>query len=497
MAKIEQYNYQTEAAGPVEGQRETAETTGYVGKAIETLGDTGTAANSMIMQRKAQAEVSDVAAKAARTMGDLTVALRKGAQNPGDNPQEFAQNFLQNAQDQISDIGSDASTRQGHNLATKLQARIQQHIEIQANSLQANINGAQAGNNFTATANGLTDQAFNDPSVASMEAAKDAGAMSIDAIAEQYGVNEKQKQQWLTDLSKKITTAAVKGAINQDPDEALNRLNSGVYDADINGLDKASLVNEANAAIKARDVTADHIDKTADRAKKQADEAYFKQATLNFDNWTDSDTKKAQQTLPPTGPNSFRQLMDVLKNSKEQSDPVTVNDVTRRIALPDGDPNQINTASQIREFQASGKLNITDANRMAAQLDKGTDAKLRNTLLSTLTKQATAQLMPMGLNRLDAKGNQMLAGVLANIHAQLDGKPSGAQIKMLTPNDPSYIGDTLKTLHRDPVQDAKEQFAASKAAASQPQPVERMVKKDGKDVSALFDPQTKKFLRYK
>jgi hypothetical protein len=123
MARIQEYQGQTEVGGPQRTREAKESDTGNIGDAFHSLGETISKTADKFQERIAEAEVSDLTAKMAQRHADITQGLDEALAQPGaeDDP-DFASKFMEKYDAQMSDLTNSAKSPQAARYMEKANA---------------------------------------------------------------------------------------------------------------------------------------------------------------------------------------------------------------------------------------------------------------------------------------------------------------------------------------------------------------------------------------
>ncbi len=461
MPQIKQYEQQIAPSGAQSMQRASAEDFGSgVAQATSGLGDAVTKIGNQVDERLAQDDVSKVDANVAAAQNRLGLKyqddLQKGTLNHDD--------FMEGVNDEMDAIGQTIKTRAGQLRFNQMQASTQLKFSQEAQHGQAQIAGDRAVDDVTQASNDRASFVYNNP--ARFQQLLADQNQSIDDKVALHGLPASEAPKLKRMLMDGLASNAVRGLAKQDPDEAARQLSDGNWDpylsenarqrldTDVKQQKQATLQDQARAQKLAQD---------AATATQEATVSGFLQKMHGAGPGVSSnDVLYALQTNKidsSTAEHMWKALDSENNDKKLRSDPGVMNDLTRKLSLPDGDPNKITDSAEITKHLGRD-ISIPDGNLLMGLLaekhtpqgdaDYKSEQNARGEVRSQLIKN---ELLP------DPKGLSINTDVQSQmsqyaLEAAKNGK-SKFQIWSKTigygenakPN-PDYVGNHVAVPHR-------------------------------------------------
>lgn len=332
-----------------QGAAQIAGALGEVGEALEQR-------KALEKQRRAQEEISQLNVGIAKLRADTTVALNKAGREGDPNDPNFAENFRNNViAPQLADLGQFATTDEAKRHFATLGAGFSGDFLIRTEGVQQANREQAAAQNHEVFLNQLGDSVVNDP--ASFEATRISGDIAIDGLA----VSQLDKRALKTNKDTRLALLAASGLIEQDPQNAKERIDAGEFSEFISGEEKQRLIDQADRAIKARIAEAEAARKKASDARLNG---LISQA-INLDGSTNTEDLSALDGQIFNNPNftpeekraAFRFTAQLRKQENEGSSAgdAVYEGLLQRSVLSRGDPNKT-TIQELTVAMGDGDL---------------------------------------------------------------------------------------------------------------------------------------------
>ncbi len=271
MPRIQTYGEsQVRGQGPVGQRRAVAEDFGggaFAGDLGQVVGDYA----NVLAQRQDQAEVSDLNAKMAQASADWSVKLNEtlATAQPGDTT--IAEKFLDEFDAYAGKLSEGLNTNAGQRYLQGAVADMRGQLQVQVANGQAKLVGLKARQDYE-TAIGVSANALiNDPT--GFDAAMRRQSMALAVAVESGTISPVVAADLERSSASALGAAAVHGAINRDPREALAALTAGEWDSVINPDQKLALMSHAEVEVR-------RLETEARQRQAEAQAAYLE----DFDN---------------------------------------------------------------------------------------------------------------------------------------------------------------------------------------------------------------------
>lgn len=410
---------------------------GEMGRVVQTLGNQVAAFGDAVYKRKEQEELSDLNAKFADAREQWTQEVQDRTQDGTIDTKKMDEKYQQF----VGKMNTDISTSAGKNYFEKQSARLRGHVLSTSMRAQAHVAGANAENDWR-KALGSNSSAVNtdptqfkdvyDSTVESIDAQVDSGALPA-------SVAEKFKRLTGADLAQN----AVRGWARLSPDIAQKKLDAGEFDEYITGDTKEELYNKIHAQRLANTADAARVTKVDEQARKLKVESWRSEHLEALENHSLS----ANEVMDAPALNySEKVRMIGMINANARRDtitkPVKYNEYSRRIALPDGDPNKILDSAPLEDAVARGDITVGDFRKLDSFRKKTLGGSTMADNRSRLLKMAYGVLVKkdsLGLQDPDGEYNMMqYTNALHEKEEEFrkEKKPMGS---LYLPNSPDYF----------------------------------------------------------
>lgn len=193
-------------------------------------------------------EVTDVQARLAKARADWTLNLQDRAQKatPGDST--FAETFNKDFGDYLNKMGDGIYTRAGQQAFQREASTLAAHFVEKAGAFQIQSAATKAKQDFTNTLNDSRVAVVNDPT--QLNSVRDSIINALRDPTSMYGkMNAHDRQALEEQARRELSLSAVQATIMQNPNVALNQLEQGVFDNDIDADVKVGLMKESKVRI--------------------------------------------------------------------------------------------------------------------------------------------------------------------------------------------------------------------------------------------------------
>lgn len=491
MPRIQQYMSDESASGPQEAMSPNIELSSSIGRGVQDIGRNLAESSEKIYTRQAQIEqgqaVGDVSQQRVDDLQNQQEAVANGT---WDND-KYKQNFQQWQQDNLDNYETNA----GKNTFLRQSNRLLGAILTRGNraSQMIAVNNAQAqyqGNvDNLATATRLAPDTFMDNLHAAYEQSADLPAAAkphADTHAEQTLARE-----------------AVLGTANTDPKAALSMLQNKEFASYLDPKEMDSLYSKVKTAQNYQDGDRER----ADNLKKKADAATMNKYLSNNLDDVASGKMTPQQILlnAPNGVDFETRLAFAQKAKQAQSlvqttSPAVMRSVQDRMLLPKDDPNAIVDVSQLVKQTDLAPNDIVKLQNWYFKTPQGASEKQNE---KNMMSDIKGKLKVNGIPDQDYESR--VVNAMADYQdAKKKMIDNGENPVQLTdPHSKFYFPlnvrptSALQIMQQQAATMRGDQTGGKTIVHSTPgviPPLERQMQ-DGR--TALFDPNTKKFLKYK
>ena len=430
MPRIEDYNTQVGAQGPVGGLDPRVEAAGAIGRAVSSLGAQVNSSEDLLYRRKEQQETSDTYAFISDQREQYNQKIQQGLQDGSLNVDKIKSDF----QDTVNDYSQNISTGGGQNYLQRQAARLQGTITQKAITGQAQQDGIIAVQNLTRAMNSNANTLGNDPTQLQdvVDASREHTQSQVDAGTIKPGQAEKLNNAFEEEYAK----SAILGFAQRDPKDAKARLDNGDFDQYF-GMDpetKRKMYSEVNRVGFAKEIDNKRSDQ-AEEDERQAKAEAWKQdnASKIFGGQMSAQEVYNQKDLLSWA--DQKEVMGLIKaGSKEEykSDPKVFNDLTRRLYLQDGDPQKITDMTQLAPFIGNG-IAPHEAFSLTSQIAKTPEARAAQANRKAFFDYAKDQIVRKDsmTGMADPQGQASLARLMVDVQA----KESDYRKQNLSPAD--------------------------------------------------------------
>jgi len=353
---------------PSDGAQSIAAGLQSIGKGIADGGAAYEAVQKANAQQdvgQAQTKLSNVYAKYANDWSD-TIA------KADPNDQNVAKNFIQKFDDETSDLDSDIKTPEGQSFYDQNLSKLRSKLQDTAINGQSELHRVATMQNYTTSLDSSASALINDPT--SFDAVKQLHDSALDQFVNSGALDRESALKLQTSGDTHLAQSAVRGWIQNSPEDAKALLDNGEYDKYLSGQMKHQLYGEVQSMENVKRVKQMQVQSDQDRAKRLAAESdYTKMLDLSTQNKLGvDDVLQSSMTGPQkrTFINSIQRGMQA-PNSLV-TDPDKFHDLFNRITnVPDNDPTKITDPSQLDAEFNNGGLSYADLNHLRTELSAG------------------------------------------------------------------------------------------------------------------------------
>lgn len=406
---------------------------------------------------EAQMEISHGAAALAQMNDGLVQGWNAAAKNADPNDTSISQQFRDTVLEPgLENWAGQFQTKAGQAWAQNQAMQVRQHMyEKQAADMSYRA-GLAATTNLEQTANSLANTARTDPSHLdqSLGLVDNTVSALVDNMPNLSADNAaKMKTQLAQAYKTKITTAAIRGMAESNPEATLTALTSGKYAEYLDPSDQQTLTTYAHQQIKAKEQDAKHAqvdaDRQADLASDTQRNGYMQRLVVGKDGGYQIPPGFAKAVMmdPKLNTSDRSSLMalsqryaDVGAEQKaahpKEDDPATY----QRYAQIMGSPDQTPDPREVMKDYSEGKLTtstfkkLTDA---AYDQDPATGAnKYDRSLVSAGIARASAQISGGNVGFMSPAETAASKKFALDIRQQL---ATGDAKDLLNPKSPNYV----------------------------------------------------------
>jgi hypothetical protein len=468
MARIKEYNLQTNAAGPERKPEATQADTGNIGAAIANLGGQIGDAATLLDRRQGQAEVADISAKLSKVHADYTTKLQETLQKatPEDldagTPRgapgsvSITNRFMGEFDKSLEDIGGQTSTRAGREYFQKSSQGIRQHLSVSMAQGQASLAGAKAVADTKDNIQNSSTALMNDPTA--FEVSKNNFNEYVKQMVATQGLPVEKAFELQRMGESNLAEGAARGWININPQFAKKKIEEGSFDSYISGDQKKQLLGEADMHITAAHTEQKRLEKDQKDAFKEREDAAQDQMLNKI--YNNQLSTKDILNSPDLKYAAKKEMLSALTKHTTESiktNPETFRNLWDDIHAPDGDPHKITDVNQLNRYVGAG-ITVADLQKLRGEMNskKTPEGQLESQLKKGFTDMAKNQLTKS--NQLtglrDPLGDEQYQAFLADFSTQFNKQKAAGKsgTQLLNPSSPDYMGNMIKTYVKTPQQ---------------------------------------------
>lgn len=461
MPRIDEPNFQSNVQGPVGQEKANAGDFGS-GAAWEKFGESTTTAGALLQRRQQQIEVSDLNASLsglhAEAQKDWDQSLSTA--KPGD--QSFADDFMERLDNKLSEAGENISTRVGQQYFNDAAAKMREHFAQRSNLGQANLASRHAVNNATQAHNQRSADLIQNPDSFDVQNGQEQDALDAMWASGSFRGNKDVYEKLKKDFSADLAVNAIRGWIEDDPNDAKDQLQNGEWNDILGGDGVHKMLGEANAGIRAQKIDGNNqriADKLAEHDKWEKINQTVLESFVNK-NLTAKDVLALD--LPTEGPLGKNYWINKIEQQntnqgKMPRDHSIYTNVLHQILLPQDDPSRVKNAADIYKIVDHG-IDANDASQLINVLngrhtpDGEDEARMKKTLLDT-TKKMFGEIDQFGVFKDPYAGLAYQGFESAFLDEYKKQKEKGVYFRdLLSQKSKSYLGDMYQDYLRTPVQ---------------------------------------------
>lgn len=223
-----------------------------IGRSLQGLGQAGQKLADSIYTHDTRMQVSKMSADFATAQADLTNQLERAVAGADPNAaSEMLDKFkTETLLPAIDKIGEGNMTTDARRQYDQMRAQATAHFTTLTHAAGVRLSGVAAAENWQKSQNAYTSALTTAP--ATYEGTLKQMDLGIDGFVSSGLMSREDALKAKTQAHEVATISAVDGWIlNKKPQQALDYLRGGLYDEHISGIQKAALINKAEAAIRA------------------------------------------------------------------------------------------------------------------------------------------------------------------------------------------------------------------------------------------------------
>lgn len=444
MAKIEQYQSEVQAQGPVGAVTPNLEQVGVVGNALKNLGGAVEQVGDVIQRRDAQAESANAYATFSKARADLYDEVNDATAN-SQMTAERGEAVKQKLQDLIDSESDGYTTAVGKNYFNRQAARLSAGLQMKISAGIAHTSGQNVATAVdSADANNQSAVYKNPESFADVLQSQHE---FLDSQVQAGVLTKAQAAQAAQNSAHDYSLMAIRGLAVTSPEAAQKVLDSGYFVPHLGnkGMDEAQrLVTQAAHASDAQSKLSDKKEQDDEDIK---DEETKSQLLDGIYNGKVSTKNILESDLSESDKEHMINVAEKASQRQFEKRPQVVSNLMDRILSPDNDPNHIGSLDQLLR---DPKSNVAEQKYVAQFLAKDPETKQLNANRKLVQDAAKAQIlystMPGGAKQLDPDGYSNLATFNAMLAAKekqyaAEGKPLST---LYDPNNKDYPGNLIK-----------------------------------------------------
>lgn len=450
MPKIRSYdNTQVQSSGrglPMAGNPGAA---GGEARALQGLIGAAVDTEDKIYQRNAQNEVSELNAQFADARAEWTQRVSDDVQKGTIDTQKIDQDYA----DSVNKMNENISTHEGRQFFDRQSSRLRGFVLSSAARGQAQVAGQRAENDWRIALNGNGNALQTDPT--GFKDTYDASLEAIDAQVQTGAMPAKIADKFKIETGTELAKSAIRGYANMNPDVAEKRLNSGEFDQYLTPDTKAQMQNYITAQKSADEIDQRRRLAADEKAKKLRSEAWQQETLPKLANGSLVTKDILSSPMSADEKIHWMKLADEATKKNTESDPRVKNELTRRVLLPPDDPNHIDSITGLAPFVGKGVdiKDVTEINSFMQKLPEGQNLRDNRKRLLEFADAKLVKNDPMtGVKDPDGEMNLSAYSVaLQEKEAQMrkDGKPVA---DLYNPQSKDYFGNEVNKYQLTPQQ---------------------------------------------
>ncbi|MES2348492.1 MAG: hypothetical protein V4641_13095 [Pseudomonadota bacterium] len=438
------------------------EATANNGEGLITAGRALQGAADVLEQRAVQADVTNIRVKMAQARAQWDVAFQDQSikAQPGE---DFSGKFTAQVSDYMQKARDIAQTPTGQRTFDLLAADLSGHYAEKSALFQGHLAGVKAQQDWTTSLHAYGTALQTDPS--------SYGSVLAQAMTDIHDPNGAYAKIDVATRGKLEIQARnalaqnyVQGFINlkgNGPDLALNILNSGRLDSQLDPKVKETLIHQADLGMRRNQAELEHADALARKVEKDRIAATNDDLMGKFIGGKMTMNDVRNSGLPAFGEGSQHTWISMLKQQAKdwaekpiKTVPSVMVDAFERINLPPGDPRKITNLSEINGLYASQRVSLADLEHLRKEFkDQMTDSGQKlGTVKQDFMKGMRPQLDKSSMNSMDAGGAERFSNFTVYVNTQLDNARKANQdpYELFNPQSSKYLGKAVPAFQSGP-----------------------------------------------
>lgn len=501
MARIEEYNPQVAAEGPVGGTSPNLEQVGDLGRGISDFGKDVEQSASLVERRNEQTEVS----QASQIFSDARLDFNQQIDQQTQDGTLDSQKLKEQYENFVSSQSGNFDTAKGKNYFDRQAERAQATLVGKANRNQARVAASNAQASYQNELNSDTSVVQNNPE--QYGDVLDSNLEKINAMVEAGSLPATTAEKYKNEVGKKMSQAAVEGIISSDYDRAVG---SAQQIIDSQGPDakplKADMLEQAvkgftSATDKMKDGSYDEYLSAQDKTQLEQKERQMQSAAVTEINrlvvvkkaaqqeqaqdWVDKNfasikTNQLSTKAILNAPIPWQQKNELINIAQASTrsvttDPIVANQLMARITAADNDADKINDPGQLMPYVGKG-ISAQDYERMRTLIDNSPSGQALNQNRKQIMELAKSKLVKSNsaIGMTDPDGEYQLmqfTNALQKQESQLrsQGKPVDELYDVTSPN---FFGKKIGQFQKTPQQILEDQANQARGLANPPKPID-------------------------
>lgn len=476
-------------SGPVQNRKlETSDIS--IGPGLEALGrgvagaqDAAFDINNHIKGQQETKEISDTSVKLSDLQAKYSQKwqerLKTGNQDE-ENPEMFLNDYLAEYDQESEALGGELKTDGAKQFFKEHTSKLRTNLTENALQSEAQLTGEKIKNDFTKVLNNNSATLVTDPTT--FEFSKGQVDALVDTYVRTNKLDTTKAEELRQVAGKQLATSAVKGMARINPEAAQYELDSGKWDAYIDGGTKDALYGEIRTETRAKRVESERVQTQQKEALKQAQSVAEDQLLEAQVNGNLNSRMVLDSVIAPERKQHYLSLIkrtsdERLKASLKPNPAVVMNAFERINMLPDGDPRKIKNEDDLNRLFAKGGMSVENLSFLRKELRKNQteEGKRESTLKASAMNMAKATII-QGPGPKDPKGAELYLGFQQEYWKAYDkGIKEGKSVAELT--DPDFVKGIMRPFIRPPqvrLQDKAVQAMKFKAKAGGSTPEKKM-----------------------
>jgi hypothetical protein len=344
--------------------------------------------------------------------------------------------------EEINSVSGEFKTNKGKEYFTKQSLSLGSQLIKSAAISQSQVKGKLAveqwHNSMNLNANTLTK------SPADFESVLSSSIDAINANVENGSMAATEAEKLKRLSGETFAASAVTGWASISADTAKDLLDQGQYDKYLDPTKKQELYKSIKAYKRGEETDSIRVRRLEKEKLEKVSEAWQQD---NLDNLNDKTITSKQILESPMKSEKKIQWLNMLKKNLSETlktDPAVKNNAIQRVLLPDGDPQKVDNISELYEFVGKG-LTITDIKQISSFMDSTPEGKALKDSRKMLTDAAKAQILktdPFSRTTIGHQNLSKFSNDLLDRETQL--KKEGKDVKELyNPNSKEYFGHQI------------------------------------------------------